>query len=69
MTRTSTVKNNLIKGFVPSILYALPPIGLICLYFYCHSFAPFFSTITYNSSLSPMPAGKFSRIAIAIAIR
>ncbi|XP_058774974.1 xyloglucan O-acetyltransferase 1-like [Vicia villosa] len=51
MISTSTFKDKLIKIFAPSIFYALPPISLICLYFYLHSFAPFSTPITHHSTL------------------
>ncbi|KAI5437080.1 hypothetical protein KIW84_023268, partial [Lathyrus oleraceus] len=51
MTSTNRFKDKLIKIFVPSIFYALPPISLIFLFFYFHSFAPFFTPFTHHSSL------------------
>ncbi|CAL5188925.1 unnamed protein product [Lathyrus oleraceus] len=56
MTITKTFKTNLSKIISHSIIYGLPLIALIYIYFYSNSFAPFFihiTSITHNSSLSP----------------
>ncbi|XP_027187357.1 xyloglucan O-acetyltransferase 1-like [Cicer arietinum] len=53
MTNTYTLKYKFTKNIIPSIFYIFPPIALICLYFYSHSFAPFFTLITHYS---PLPA-------------
>ena len=55
ITITNTFKEKLTKTFVPSIFYSLLPLALICLYFYVHTFAPFFTPITHQSSLSTSP--------------
>ncbi|KAI5437079.1 xyloglucan O-acetyltransferase 1 [Lathyrus oleraceus] len=51
---TKTFKEKFNRIFIHSIIYGLPLIALIYLYFYSNSFAPFLipiTSITYNSSL------------------
>ncbi|AES96266.1 Pmr5/Cas1p GDSL/SGNH-like acyl-esterase family protein [Medicago truncatula] len=56
VTITNTFKEKLTKIFVPSIFYSLLLVALFCLYFYFHSFAPFFTPIIpHQSSLSSSP--------------
>ncbi|XP_024625765.1 protein trichome birefringence-like 20 isoform X8 [Medicago truncatula] len=55
ITIINTFKEKLTKTFVPSIFYSLLPLALVCLYFYFSSFAPFYTPITHQPSLSISP--------------